>query len=234
MREVRGLACRCSIVVVVVVVVALLAAAAAEVRGQGAARSQSPQSPPAPPALPDAGWAGVVAQFAQALAGNDPGAVAPLLSDAANVRSMDGRTSDALRLLAGARGCVLVSARSYVHAPPSAAGDVAEAFRDASPGVVPGAAKERMIPVDEAELRRANATAARWLTESLNAAPGDRVAIVVLFSAAADAAAAAADATNADAAADPLAGVSFVLLKGTPAGTEAKVQTVVFGNPRLY
>jgi hypothetical protein len=232
MREVRGLACRCSIVVVVVVVVALLAAAAAEVRGQGAARSQSPQSPPA---LPDAGWAGVVAQFAQALAGNDPGAVAPLLSDAANVRSMDGRTSDALRLLAGARGCVLVSARSYVHAPPSAAGDVAEAFRDASPGVVPGAAKERMIPVDEAELRRANATAARWLTESLNAAPGDRVAIVVLFSAAAaDAAAAAADATNADAAADPLAGVSFVLLKGTPAGTEAKVQTVVFGNPRLY
>jgi hypothetical protein len=206
----RAFACWCSIILL------LAAGAAREARGQNAQR---------PPPLPDAGWSAVVAQFAQSLVSNDPGAIAPLLSDAANVHSMDGRTSDPLRLLASARQCTLVSARSYVHAPPSAAGDIAEAFRDAT---VPGDVKDRMIPVDNAELVRANGIAAQWLKESLHAAPGDRVAIVVLWSPE------AANAGGGGGSADPINGVSFVLLKGTTTDSEAKVQTVVFGNPRLY
>lgn len=202
----RGLTCWCAII---------LLAVAGEARGQNARRASRPQ------ALPDAAWSGVVAEFAQALVGNDPGAVAPLLSDAANIHSLNGKTSDALRLLASARHCMLLSARAYVHVPPSAAGDVAEAFRDAA---VPDDVKQLMIPMDEPELRRANATAAQWLNESLAATPGDRVAIVVLWSAEA----------AADRSANPTNGVSFVLLKGTPVDSEAKVQTVVFGSPRLY
>lgn len=205
----RGLAFWCSMIVLLAV---------GEARGQGA---QRPPLQAQQQGLPDAGWAGVASQFAQALVSNDPGAIAPLLSDAANVHSMDGKTSDALRLLASARQCTLVSARSYVHAPPAAAGDIAEAFRDAS---VPSEVKYLMIPLDEAELRRANGIAAQWLKESVGAAPGDRVAIIVLWS---------PEAANA-ASTDPLNGVSFVLLKGTPTESEAKVQTVVFGNPRLY
>ena len=203
----RGLAWFCSIVTVLV--------AGGDVSGQNAPRQPLGVQP-------DAAWSATVSQFARALVGNDPGAVAPLLSDAANIHAINGRTSDALRLLASARQCILVSARAYVHAPLSAAGDIADAFRDAS---VPPDVKHLMIPVDEAELRRANATAAQWLKESLGADPGDRVAILVLWS---------TDDSAIDAA-NPTKGVSFVLLKGTPsAEPEAKVQTVVFGNPQLY
>src|SRR5687768_16059140 len=140
----RGLAWFCSIVISVL--------SAGDVRGQNAPRQ------PQHAAQPDAAWTAAVSQFAQALVGNDPGAIAPLLSDAANIHSINGRTSDALRLLASARQCILLSARPYLHAPSSAAGDIADAFRDAS---VPPDVKHLMIPVDDAELRRANATAAQ-------------------------------------------------------------------------
>jgi hypothetical protein len=201
------LGCFCSIVLLL----------AGEAQGQSAHRhSPTPSFP-----FPDAAWSAVVTEFAQALVANDPGAIAPLLSDAANIHSLSGRTSDALRLLASARQSQLIFARGYVHSPPSAAGDIAHAFRDAP---VPEDVKHMMIPLDEPEFRRANATAALWLTESLGATPGERVAIIVLWSANG----------RGEESDRPTDGISFVLLKGTPATSEARIQIIVFGKPLPY
>jgi hypothetical protein len=190
---------------------------AGEARGQNApARPQLQQLVQ----VADAAWSTVVTEFAQALAGNDPGAVAALLSDSANIHSFNGKMSDALRLMASARQCQLVSARAYVHVPPSVAGDVAEAFRQA---LVPEEVKVMMIPQDEAQLRRANATAALWLTDSLGARGGDRVAMIVLWSE-----------EKIEGETNPVQRVVFVLLKGRTTDATAAIETIVFGTPQLF
>src|SRR5688500_15911524 len=187
----------------------------------GEARAQNAPARPQPQQqLADAAWSTVVTEFAQALAGNDPAAVAAVLADSANIHSVTGKMSDALRLMASTRQCQLISARAYVHVPPSVAGDVAEAFRQA---LVPDEVKLMMIPQDEAQLRRANATAALWLTDSLGARGGDRVAMIVLWSE-----------EKSDATANPVQRVMFVLLKGRTTDAAPTIETVVFGTPQLF
>jgi hypothetical protein len=45
----------------------------------------------------------------------------------------------------------------------------------------PDEIKKLLIPEDDKEMQRANATAAQWMTETLGAASGDLVGVVVMW-----------------------------------------------------
>jgi hypothetical protein len=175
----------------------------------------------APPAAQPAAagadqWPQTVQTLASALTENDPGALLSVLSDDQAIHTFDGKVADAVRLLVRTRKGILIGRWEYVHAPENLAQDVFEAIKTAE---VPEELKRRMALRDEQHARRANRTAATWLSEALNAKPGDKVGVLIFWC-------------------DKPAGgeapeVVFVLLKAEPdpEGANSKISAIAFGNP---
>ncbi|MCY2954959.1 MAG: hypothetical protein NTU53_23765 [Planctomycetota bacterium] len=166
-------------------------------------------------------WTQTVEQFAQALAQSDPAALVPLLADNASVHGFDAKTADAVRLLSRTHGAAIISARAYVHAPSRMATDIVESFAQAQQ--VPDELKRYMTPQNEAQMARANTAAARWLTETLTAKPGDLVGVVVFWSAPTGALG-VVESVRPE--------IIFVLVKGGMAGGSPRIEAIAFGNPQ--
>ena len=159
-------------------------------------------------------------RFAQALAQNDPTTLAPLLADDVSVQAFDAKTVDAVRLLSRTRGTLLIGSRAYVHAPARMAADIVEAFVQAQ---APDEIKRYMTPANDSQMVRANTAAAKWLTESLSAKPGDLVGVVVFWR----------PPSGAQKLAEGLRPeIVFVLVKGSLAGPAARIDAIAFGNPQ--
>jgi inactivated superfamily I helicase len=166
-------------------------------------------------------WTQTVQQFAQALAQSDPAALVPLLVDNASVQAFDAKTADAARLLSRTHGAAIISAHAYVHAPSRMATDIVESFAQAQQ--VPDELKRYMTPQNEAQMAKANTAAAKWLTQTLAAKPGDPVGVVVLWSAP-TAALGLVESARPE--------IIFVLLKGGMAGGGPRIEAIAFGNPQ--
>jgi len=170
----------------------------------------------------DAAWTRTVQQTATAIAGGDAVALAGMLSDDVAIRCVDGmdsRPADALRLLARLGRSRVVCALAYGGIPQHLAADIAEAIRDTD---LPPETKELFALGDESHRRRANATAAQWLSETLNAAPESPVGLILL----APAEKTAPESSGAG-------GIVFVMLRGKGALPACQVDVIAFGAPIL-
>jgi hypothetical protein len=201
--------------------------------GRSAGGQQTTPATTQPAAEP---WPRAVEQFARALVAGDD--VRPLLADGAVVRpfgaaSGSGTTAEMNRMLGQSHTATLIGAHAYVPPPVVWAADVAVDCKNSLD--LPDELRQRMVPQDDVEIKRANATAVQWLSNTLGAADGDLVGVVVMY-----------------VPAEPLAGSStppenlsgemmFVLLKGQAVQdgasdddvdeTAVSVRQVVYGNP---
>ena len=87
---------------------------------------------------------------------------------------------------------------------------------------MPDELKRYMTPQNEAQMAKANTAAAKWLTQTLAAKPGDPVGVVVLWSAP-TAALGLVESARPE--------IIFVLLKGGMAGGGPRIEAIAFGNP---
>ncbi|HEV8379899.1 MAG TPA: hypothetical protein VGP99_13695 [Tepidisphaeraceae bacterium] len=158
-------------------------------------------------------WPKTVEAFGTALSDNDAGALLAVLGEDVSITTFDTKNGDAIRLLARTKKGALIKSFSYVHAPEAMASDVAGAFKDAE---VPEELKRKMAMRDDAHARRANRTAATWLTESLGAKQGDKVGVLMFWC---------------DKSANGEAEVVFILVKGEPESEFAKIKAICYGNP---
>lgn len=170
-------------------------------------------------------WVQVVKEFTRAVAAGEDAAVAPLLSSSLSIRAFDSRADSLAALMARAGKGQLLGAHADMHEPLSMAAALAADFKTATD--VPEQVKRHMVPANDAEMTRANATAVQWLSLELQARSGDPVAVITLWcSRAPDPLPRASDPGAVDM--EPI----FILLKGeeTTSG-QFRIKTVVFGNP---
>src|SRR4051794_21244611 len=160
----------------------------------------------------NAAWAKGVESFAKALAKGDLGAVEPLVAPRATVRQFDATAGndEVWKVFERTMNASLVGGHGYVHPPHGMAGDLAIDFKKAA--AVPDGAKARFLIDDDADLRRANATAVQWLETQLDAKNGTLVGAIVMWTAANE----------------PV----FVLVKGEEgSGGAVRIKTILYGTP---
>jgi hypothetical protein len=126
-------------------------------------------------------WGDSVQSLAQALpAESGAGAVSSIIPDEAQVRELGGSQNETrYRLQQRADGMKVISARAYVGVVETEASDLATDFKGLDN--LPAALKRQYIPRDDAETKKANAVARAWINSVLNPAPGDLVAVIVLW-----------------------------------------------------
>jgi hypothetical protein len=187
----------------------LLLAAATPARGQA-----KPAVTAAAPSAVQQAWARTVREFARAVEKGDLGAVGGLLAPRASVRPFDGTADEEVwRMFERVTNASLIGQHAYAHPPAAMASDLATDFRGSK--AIADAVKARFLVEDDADGRRANATAVQWLEMQLGAARGTLVGVVVLW--------VPREATH-----EPV----FVLLKGEElAGGQVKIRQVVYGVP---
>lgn len=188
------------------------------------------------PASEQDSWPQVVEQLAAALIEGHRDDFRAMLAPDASVRSFqDSAAGDVDRLLARASLSAMVGAHAYVHPPLVMAADLMADCKNSE--LLPDSIRERMVPQDDVAMQRANATAAQWISQTLDATAGDRVAIFVFF----EPNDALPPATSHNIASSSLTGdLLFVLVHArrtsdTPASPNsagaALVDRVVYGNP---
>lgn len=120
-------------------------------------------------------------------------------------------------MMVGVRG-MLIGAHAYSHPPMVMAADLAADFKNAE--AVPDDTRRRMVPADESEMKRANATAVQWLTDVLKASNGEKVGVIVIWTSALPTVSAGE--------------MTFVLVKGAEISPgEWRIGHVVYGYPNL-
>jgi hypothetical protein len=184
-------------------------------RAGGEARFE-PQKPP------ETKWQALVEQFAAALVVNDHESVHRLIADHPLIAELDLRNASTMtRLLHRAEGGQVVGVLAYPRPPGQLASEIVETLRGAA--MVPQHVREWMVPADESAMRRANATAVRWVSEAVGATERCPVGVILLWCPV-----------------QSWPGVSagrakehqllFVLVKGAP-GQPERISGVAFGNP---
>lgn len=188
----------------------LVAAALIGLTSPSPAPAQVKRAPEAK-APANAAWSVVVEEFARALAKGDLSAVDRLVVSRATVRRFDGAGNDEVwTVFERTMNATLVGDHAYVHPPRAMAGDLAADFKKASG--VPDAGKARFLMDDEADVRRANATAVQWLETQIDAKTGMLVGAIVMWT--------------------PGGEPVFVLVRGeVGAGGSVKIRTILYGVP---
>jgi hypothetical protein len=77
-----------------------------------------------------------------------------------------------------ASGSSLIAARGYLATPDTLASDVAADIRDTA---LPDAVKRRLTPAEDADLKRANTVASKWIASSLLTTGSEPVGVIVLW-----------------------------------------------------
>lgn len=160
-------------------------------------------------------WPKTVDALAQALSGADASALTPLLAEGATFRTFGGKEGDAVRLLGTTAKAVRLGGHAYIHPPLVMAADISADFKTANG--VPDETKRQMIPEDDAEMKRANATAVQWMADAVGAKSGMPVGVVVLW---------------VEGGGDEVAHMLFVLVRGEEiANNQYRIKTIVYGDP---
>ena len=187
----------------------------------------SPASAPAPEETTttpdpsrDPGWVQTIERLAGQLSGQDLGAIRHTLDRDTAIRKF---SSDATvtpeRLLASTMQAKLLGAHAYPQVPQTLASDLGSDFRNAGE-VVPQQVRDDMTPPDEAAAKRANETAAAWVTQVLQPRKDQPVGVIVFWP------------TETRLPGDTSARRAiFVLIKGHAANGAYAVERVAFGDP---
>jgi hypothetical protein len=165
-------------------------------------------------------WTSLVNDLKQALTENDAGSFHALVAGAGPIRSFGSSdTHDAAKVMESTSGAAVIGAHAYIYPPLVMAADVAADFKSSE--IVTDSEKKKMVPESEEEMRRANATAAQWMRQTLSAQRGDPVAVIIMWRA-----------TEISPQGKPLAGESvFMLVRGQESDDSYRITQVIFGNP---
>jgi hypothetical protein len=124
-------------------------------------------------------WSSTVNAFATALLDSSDSTMHSLLADDVIVRQFNRAGRQQLSQLRDhVSGMRVIMCSAYPQTPNSLAGDIANAIKDVP---LPEDVKRRLTPPDEANLKRANATASKWISASLFTSGSEPVAVVVLW-----------------------------------------------------
>jgi hypothetical protein len=155
--------------------VLLLVAAVTPARGQAKHTALAAAPTPVQQA-----WAKTVRDFARGVEKGDMGAVGSLLAPHASVRPFDGTADEEVwRMFERMMNGSLVAQHAYAHPPAAMASDISTDFRGSK--AIADAVKARFLIEDDADGRRANATAVQWIEAQLGATRGTLVGVVVLW-----------------------------------------------------
>jgi len=178
--------------------------------GRQSALAQTTQ--PTPPA-----WNQFVSTISNELSSGDMDSFKASLQSGCPVRAFgDSQNSNCNRLADTLAGQTLLTARSYLGAPATLAGDLAG--DSTAPSVPDSVRKLLALPDDPNRAKADSQTAAHWASDALNLSAGDPMAVLVFYMSTADA--------------DPAEHPIFVLIKGTEIGPDQfKISAVVFGDP---
>jgi hypothetical protein len=179
----------------------------------GEARGQAEALVPKDP------WAEAVLRVSQVLAEGDAAGLVGMLAEGVEYRSFDAKTADAVHLLARTRKGTVVFAEGYRQIPQTLAGDIARSLHDTQ---VPEAVKRHMIPMNEAQTGRANATAEQWIHDKVEPKPEEMIGVIVMWCEHAGVSEAEAGKSE----------MVFVLVKADKDETAPRVRMVVFGDPQ--
>lgn len=109
----------------------------------------------------------------------DPQELASIASSSAFIAPFDMNRTESISLLTQRLPTRnVVSARAYIHPSVSSASDI---VADLTAAGVDAETMRRLTPEDPAELRKADATMARWFASALEVSAGDPVAVLVLY-----------------------------------------------------
>src|SRR5215207_7965133 len=175
---------------------------------------------PAAPATPEQKWAKTVESFAKALVEGDQSAAGLALVPKASVRRFDSSTTqESWRIFDQLDKATLVGHHAYLHPPLVLAADIAADFKNAA--AIADEAKTKFVIDDETEIKRANATAAQWVSEQLSAGNSTPVGVIVLWT--------PRKGSTAEA---PQFEALFVLCRGEEnAQKTPRINSVVYGTP---
>jgi hypothetical protein len=176
-----------------------------------AAQSTRPAAPPVAPTP----WQQAVTHFAQALRDADTDALATLLDKPVVRQFKSAHGVDPAAFAADLARLRIISAHGYFDSQFTVASDLADDFKKAKG--LPDTMRRNMLLGDDAQARRANATAQQWIEEALGVNAGDAalIGVIVLWQ------------PTLDAGATPV----FVLLKGRQTPDGFKIAAVVYGDP---
>ena len=185
--------------------------------GATAAGGQTTQPAGAP-------WPKLVKALAQALISADRSALDTLVDDRVLICRFDGTIAEpSIRLKERAAKATLVGAHGYMHPPLVMAADIAADFKNCPS--IPDEVKRHMIPEDDAEMQRANATAVQWVTEMLQITTNQPVGVIVLWC--------APSASGAATGTSDQPQTVFLLIKGQEtAPDQFRLRQIVYGHPQ--
>lgn len=177
-------------------------------------------------------WNGTVSAFANALLDPSDPTMHTLISDDLIVRQFNraGRR-ELTHLRDRVSGMNLIMSRAYLQTPTTLATDIVTAIKDVQ---MPDETRRRLTPVDEATLKRANATASKWIGASLFTSGTEPVAILVVWKEDMDTPAtqpAAGDEKDDTQTTPTVAMPVFILLKGEIAGDRVQISQICYGDP---
>jgi hypothetical protein len=189
--------------------------------------------PTSRPAGRAAAWASTVAAFGSALAsqGDTDTIVADLVVSEAMVRQFSRNRRASLPSLRHiASGATLITTRGYLTTPDTLATDVAADIQNAA---LPDSVKRRLTPADDADLKRANTVASKWIASSLLTGGAEPVGLIVLWHPGADDAEPATDRKSEE---DDDANANarlplFIVVKGEQVRERFVITQICYGNP---
>jgi hypothetical protein len=192
--------------------------------GQSAGQSVGPVSDTTQPAndVPPQ-WRQVVSDVAMVLGGELPqgrqSALAQRVTQETLIHRFNHLDRDSAQQMCDQlAGLSIVCQRGYAGIPDSMASDIAAAVRDSA---LPAPLKKQLAP-DDAALRRANATASAWLTQTLEPADGDLVGVIVFCPE-------TSASQSADSSDSPT--IQFVIFKGCQTARGIMLTRIVYGDP---
>jgi hypothetical protein len=178
--------------------------------GAGNAYAQTTQPTPAE-------WDQTVQSVAKSFTTGDD--CKSLVCDECTIHSFDSvNTKQLADVTAHTGGSTLLMAKSYQFPDGAIAADIAAAVTGAQ---VSDDVKKLLVPPDSDAIFRANITATRWVQNSLTAANGDPVAVLLFF---------VSDTSQAN---TPDGKILFVMLKGRRDANGAyQITQIVYGDPQ--
>jgi hypothetical protein len=176
-------------------------------------------------------WPATLAAFANALVdSSSDSALEPFLADAPIIRRFNRPQQESIGSLRdGALHTTIIASRAYSKTPDTLATDLAADFKKAD---LPECVKRRLTPGDDKDARRGNATAARWVAESLSTSSEEPVGVIVLWRPLTD-----DEQSSADDHADDRSHLTtkrlplFVLVRGEQTDGRYRIRQICFGDP---
>jgi hypothetical protein len=173
---------------------------------------------------PASAWSTTVMALANALVDQtDDSTLCSLVSEDTLIRQFNRTVRETpMSLHQQFAGMSVLAARGYPGVPEELASDLAADFKGAE---LPETIKRKLIAADDADTRRANTTAAKWITMTLEPSEGEPVGVIVLWQP-------EQRDSSTDENAPPAALPMFVLVRGERTGRDSfRIRQIHYGDP---